>query len=218
MGCGIPSHVGAGAAMDRRGRSGFIARWLTVGAWEKRAVLFLGVWVIAVILCQLFLRIASDHYFLQFLPPLCLLTGLAFGRGLLIQLPHRRTRTVMLAVLGEITVFAVAKHPLMHSIYIIKDRLAGDTWAGRHAAPHRGRPQADATARRQALCRGISTRCLFPDWSRKPDALLLHRHAELHTRLARRLSLGRASRRDAREHSTAVPGSSWSRTAPFTMS
>ena len=105
-------------------------RWLTVGEQEKRAVLFLGIWVIAVILCQLFLRIASDHYFLQFLPPLCLLTGLALARGLLIHLPRRRARAVMLAVLGGITVFAVAKHPLMHSIYIIRDRLAGDTWAG----------------------------------------------------------------------------------------
>jgi hypothetical protein len=37
------------------------ARWLTVDSWEKRAVLFLGIWVIVVILCQLFLRIALDH-------------------------------------------------------------------------------------------------------------------------------------------------------------
>ena len=106
------------------------ARWLTVDGREKRAVLFLTIWVVAVILCQIFLRIASDHYFLQFLPPLCLLTGLALARGLLIHLPRRRARAVMLAVLGGITVFAVAKHPLMHSIYIIRDRLAGDTWAG----------------------------------------------------------------------------------------
>ena len=105
-------------------------RWLTIDGRERRAVLFLGIWIIAVILCQLFLRIASDHYFLQFLPPLCLLTGLALARALLIHLPHRQTRAVMLAVLGGITVFAVAKHPLIHSIYIIKDRLAGDTWAG----------------------------------------------------------------------------------------
>jgi hypothetical protein len=118
-----PLWIGAVAAL-------LSARWLTVGEQEKRAVLFLGIWVIAVMLCQLFLRIASDHYFLQFLPPLCLLTGLALARGLLIQLPRRRARAVMLAVLGGITVFAVAKHPLMHSIYIIRDRLAGDTWAG----------------------------------------------------------------------------------------
>lgn len=106
------------------------ARWLTVDGREKRAVLFLTIWVVAVILCQIFLRIASDHYFLQFLPPLCLLTGLALGRGLLIHLPRRRTRAAFLAVLGGITVYAVAKHPLMHSIYIVKDRLAGEAWAG----------------------------------------------------------------------------------------
>jgi hypothetical protein len=105
-------------------------RWLAIDEREKRAVLFLVVWIAAVILCQFFLRIASDHYALQFLPPLSLATGLALGRGLLIHVARGRPRAIMLAVLGGITVFAVAKHPLMHSIYIVRDRLAGDTWAG----------------------------------------------------------------------------------------
>jgi hypothetical protein len=118
-----PLWIGAAAAI-------LASRWLTIDGREKRAVLFLAVWIVAVILCQFFLRIASDHYFLQFLPPLSLATGLALGRGLLIHVPNRRPRVVMLAVLGGITVFAVAKHPLMHSIYIVRDRLAGDTWAG----------------------------------------------------------------------------------------
>ncbi|UEM24301.1 hypothetical protein JL100_032225 (plasmid) [Skermanella mucosa] len=51
-----------------------LVRRLTFDGRELGAVAFLGVWVIAIILCQLFLRIASDHYFLQFLPPLCLVT------------------------------------------------------------------------------------------------------------------------------------------------
>ena len=33
-------------------------------------------------------------------------------------------------MLVGLTVFAVAKNPIMHSFHIVKDRLAGDTWAG----------------------------------------------------------------------------------------
>jgi hypothetical protein len=106
------------------------ARRLAEDGREIRAVLFLAAWVGAVMLCQLFLRIASDHYFLQFLPPLCLLSGLAIGRGLLAGIGTPRARAAALAALAGLAVFAVAKNPLVHSIYIIRDRLAGETWAG----------------------------------------------------------------------------------------
>jgi hypothetical protein len=105
-------------------------RRLTIGGREFRAAIFLGIWVFAIVLCQLFLRIASDHYFLQFLPPLSLLGGLVIGRGLLIYLPGWRPVGVALAMLAGLTVFAVAKNPIMHSFHIVKDRLAGDAWAG----------------------------------------------------------------------------------------
>jgi hypothetical protein len=105
-------------------------RRLTIGGREVRAVAFLSVWGFAIILCQLFLRIASDHYFLQFLPPLSLLGGLLIGRGLLMYLPGWRPVGATLAVLVGLTVFGVAKNPIMHSFHIVKDRLAGDTWAG----------------------------------------------------------------------------------------
>jgi hypothetical protein len=107
----------------------FIRR-LTLGGREFRATVFLGVWVFAIVLCQLFLRIASDHYFLQFLPPLSLLGGLVIGRSLLIYLPGWRRVGVTLAMLVGLTLFAVAKNPIMHSFHIVRDRLAGDTWAG----------------------------------------------------------------------------------------
>ena len=84
-------HVGADAALDRRTSRRSLGS-LADDRRRARCLLFLGIWVIAVILCQLFLRIASDHYFLQFLPPLCLLTGLALARGLLIHLPHRQDK------------------------------------------------------------------------------------------------------------------------------
>ncbi|EWY38994.1 hypothetical protein N825_08310 [Skermanella stibiiresistens SB22] len=107
-----------------------LARWLVRDAAEKRSVVFLAVWTGAVMLCQLFLRIGSDHYLLQFLPPLSLLCGVALARGLLAGLPNRRAKAALLTVLGGLTVFAIAKDPLMHSIYIVKDRLTGDPWAG----------------------------------------------------------------------------------------
>lgn len=106
------------------------ARRLAGNDREMRAVAFLLVWTGCVCLCQLFLRIASDHYFLQFLPPLSLLTGLAVGRGLLAVLPTRRAVGTALALLVGLTLFGVAKTPLVHAAYIVRDRLAGETWAG----------------------------------------------------------------------------------------
>ncbi|UEM24302.1 hypothetical protein JL100_032230 (plasmid) [Skermanella mucosa] len=61
---------------------------------------------------------------------LCLLGGLVIGRGLLIHLPGWRPAGATLAVLVGLTLFAVAKNPIMHSFHIVMDRLAGDTWAG----------------------------------------------------------------------------------------
>jgi hypothetical protein len=110
--------------------AGVFVRRVTIGGREVRAVAFLGVWVFAIVLCQLFLRIASDHYFLQFLPPLSLLGGLLIGRGLLMYLPGWRPVGATLAALVGLTLFGIAKNPIMHSFHIVKDRLAGDTWAG----------------------------------------------------------------------------------------
>ena len=107
-----------------------LVRWLAGAGAERRSVAFLAVWWAAVMLCQMFLRIGSDHYLIQFLPPLSLLAGLAIGRGLLASVRGRRAKGAALAVLAGLTVFAVAKEPLMHSIYIVRDRLAGDSWAG----------------------------------------------------------------------------------------
>ncbi|UEM25007.1 hypothetical protein JL100_033500 (plasmid) [Skermanella mucosa] len=107
-----------------------LVRWLARDGGEKRSVAFLAIWAASVMLCQIFLRIGSDHYVLQFLPPLSLLAGLAVGRGLLQPVQGRRAKAAALAVLAGLSVFAVAKEPLMHSIYIVRDRLAGETWAG----------------------------------------------------------------------------------------
>jgi hypothetical protein len=119
----LPLWLGAATAL-------LLVRSLTQNGSEQRAVGFLGVWWVAVIGSLVFLRISADHYFLQFLPPLSLLTGLAVGRGLLALIPERRTAGLALAVLGGLTLFAVAKNPLIHSIYILKDRLTGENWAG----------------------------------------------------------------------------------------
>lgn len=52
-----------------------LARGLAVGPGEMRSVLFLALWLAAVMLGQVVLRMGYDHYFLQFLPALGLLTG-----------------------------------------------------------------------------------------------------------------------------------------------
>jgi hypothetical protein len=92
---------------------------------EVRAGLFLVVWVGAVAACIWFLRIASDHYFLQFLPSLSLLTGLLIGRGILTAIPARRTRIGVMGMLATLSFFAIAKEPLLHSGYIVWERLVG---------------------------------------------------------------------------------------------
>lgn len=100
---------------------------------ERRACAFLLVWVAAIVLGQLFLRIAADHYFLQFLPAFSLLAGFLLGRGVLAQVASPRAAMALLAVLAGLAVFAVAKNPYMHGLYIAKDRFingiafAGDT-------------------------------------------------------------------------------------------
>ena len=98
---------------------------------ELRAVAFLAVWVAAIMVCQLFLRIASDHYFVQFLPPLALLTGLALGRGFLTRVATRRAVAAALVALVALAAFGIARSPLGNSAYVLWDRLVqGRTWAG----------------------------------------------------------------------------------------
>jgi hypothetical protein len=107
-----------------------LSRRLAADGDERRSVAFLGIWSAAVMACIVFLRISSDHYFLQFLPPLGLLTGFAIGRGLLAHIPQPRTAWHVVAVLAAVTLFAIAKSPLIHSLYILKDRVARENWAG----------------------------------------------------------------------------------------
>jgi hypothetical protein len=104
---------------------------LTYGNTERRAGLFLLVWAAAILACIVFLRIASDHYFLQFLPSLSLLTGLLIGRGILANILAPRARAGVVGALACIAFFAVAKEPLIHTGYILWDRLVrGEPFAG----------------------------------------------------------------------------------------
>jgi hypothetical protein len=107
------------------------SRWLARDNMEARAIAFLLAWVGAVLLGQLFLRIAADHYFLQFLPALCLLNGLVLGRGLLAHVTGALARVGVLAALVGLTIFAVAKNPIVNALYVAHDRyLQGESWAG----------------------------------------------------------------------------------------
>jgi hypothetical protein len=104
---------------------------LTYRVAERRACLFLLVWVAVIMACIVFLRIASDHYFLQFLPPLSLLTGVLIGRGLLANLSTHRARAGTVGALTCLALFAIAKEPLIHTGYILWDRLfQGERFAG----------------------------------------------------------------------------------------
>ncbi len=98
---------------------------LTWGGAERRVVAFLAVWVGAIAACMVFLRIASDHYFLQFLSPLSLLAGLLVGRGLLEAVERPAARMAALAGLAALSFFAIAKEPLIHSGYILAERWGG---------------------------------------------------------------------------------------------
>ena len=102
----------------------FLGR-LTFGGAERRACLFLLVWVAAIMACIVFLRIASDHYFLQFLPPLSLLAGVLVGRGVLAHLSTPRARAGIVGALAGMALFAIAKEPLIHTGYILWDRVVG---------------------------------------------------------------------------------------------
>ncbi|WP_202058438.1 ArnT family glycosyltransferase [Microvirga aerilata] len=104
---------------------------LTYGDAERRAGLFLLVWVAAIMACIVFLRIASDHYFLQFLPSLSLLTGLLVGRAVLANVLASGTRTGIIGALTCLAFFAIAKEPLIHTGYILWDRVVhGERFAG----------------------------------------------------------------------------------------
>ena len=107
-----------------------LSRWLVRDETEAQAVRFLLIWAAAILLLQFFLRIAADHYFLQFLPPLCLLNGLLLGRGLLTNVAGQRARAGLLAVVGALTLFGVSKNQLVNTAYVLRDRmLRGQAWA-----------------------------------------------------------------------------------------
>ena len=83
-----------------------------------------------ILLLQFLLRIGADHYFLQFLPPFCLLNGLLLGRGFLVHLSAWRPRPAVLAALALLTLFGVGKNQLVNTIYVLRDRLIhGEAWA-----------------------------------------------------------------------------------------
>lgn len=106
------------------------ARRLARDTAEARAIAFLLVWVGLVLILQFFLRIAADHYFLQFLPAFCLLNGLLLGRGLLARWTGSWERAGMIAAIAALTLFGVAKNQLVNTAYVLHDRLVlGEAWA-----------------------------------------------------------------------------------------
>jgi 4-amino-4-deoxy-L-arabinose transferase-like glycosyltransferase len=106
-------------------------RRLTRDRDEARSVAFLLVWVAAIFVLQLFLRIAADHYFLQFLPSFCLLNGFLLGRGLLAAAPRPAARVGLLAAVAALTLFGTSKNQLVHNLHVLHDRVArGKAWAG----------------------------------------------------------------------------------------
>jgi hypothetical protein len=110
--------------------AGLFWRRLVRDPGETRAILFLFIWAALILLLQFFLRIAADHYFLQFLPAFCLLNGFLLGRGALAHLPSWKPRAAALAVLAVLTLFGVGKNQLLNTAYVLRDRLVhGEPWA-----------------------------------------------------------------------------------------
>ena len=117
------------------------------GEAEARALGFLIVWVASIAVLQLFLHIAADHYFLQFLPPLCLLSGMLLGRLLLARAPGRALRAGLLATVLVLTLFAVAKDPFANSLFVMAERhVRGQGWAADTPRPHRRPPRAETAS------------------------------------------------------------------------
>jgi 4-amino-4-deoxy-L-arabinose transferase-like glycosyltransferase len=108
----------------------FLARRLLANDLEWRPLAFLWAWILLIGICQVFLRFMSDHYFLQFLPALSLLTGFLLARAVLDRLEGPAGRRAILAILVVLAVFAVAKNPIMNGLYVTRDRLAGEAHAG----------------------------------------------------------------------------------------
>ncbi|HEX8373997.1 MAG TPA: hypothetical protein VF606_02335, partial [Geminicoccaceae bacterium] len=101
---------------------------------EARPLLFLYVWIASIAAGQVILRIAADHYFLQFLPALCLLAGLAFGRGVVAAVPAGGARAAVSACVAALVLFAVAKNPYVNAAFMLKTRLVdGEAYAGDNA-------------------------------------------------------------------------------------
>ncbi|HEX2526491.1 MAG TPA: hypothetical protein VHL31_09365 [Geminicoccus sp.] len=107
-----------------------LARRLLANELEWRPLAFLWIWIVLIGICQVFLRFMSDHYFLQFLPALSLLTGLLLVRAVLDRVEGASARRAVLAMLVVLAVFAVAKNPIMNGLYVARDRLAGESYAG----------------------------------------------------------------------------------------
>lgn len=97
-------------------------RRLARSAGEERSGAFLLVWVLSIVVAQYFLRIAADHYFLQFLPAFSLLTGLLLGRGIIEQLPAGAVRAGALTTIVVLTWFGIAKTAMVNTAYVLRDR------------------------------------------------------------------------------------------------
>lgn len=107
-----------------------LARRLSRTSMEERACVFLLVWVVSIVVAQYFLRIAADHYFLQFLPAFSLLTGFLIGRGILERLPAGGVRIAALGTILLLTWFGLAKDPMVNTAYVLRDRyLDGKRYA-----------------------------------------------------------------------------------------
>jgi 4-amino-4-deoxy-L-arabinose transferase-like glycosyltransferase len=107
-----------------------LAQRLVADDLEWRSIAFLWIWVVLIGICQVFLRFMSDHYFLQFLMPLSLLAGFLVGRGVLDRMEGQGAQQAILTILVVLAVFAVARNPIMNGLYVARDRLLGETYAG----------------------------------------------------------------------------------------
>ncbi|WGF86650.1 hypothetical protein [Marinivivus vitaminiproducens] len=97
---------------------------------EARSIAFLALWFAAVMLGQIVLRMGFDHYFLQFLPPLGLLTGVVLVRGLEPCIAEGRARVVVLVLLAGLTGYAMAGKAWMNALFTVRERLDGVAWSG----------------------------------------------------------------------------------------
>jgi Dolichyl-phosphate-mannose-protein mannosyltransferase len=119
-----PLCIAAGLAL-------LFGRSLAAGEAERRGLLVVAVWIAAVVLGLLLLRRWYEHYFIQLLPPLCLLTGFIATRVVLdvMRRPSGYACAVVLLVAGAF--FAANKNAFLAAGDLILQRqadpAAGDT-------------------------------------------------------------------------------------------